>query len=68
MIWHVVYEDQDGQIHSRAARSRDLAIQMACELLKLSHVVRRAIGPHGSTIEYDELQAHYDNGHFPGLR
>ena len=47
---------------------RDLAIHMACELLKLSHVVRRAIGPPGSTIERAELEAHYDEGRSPGLR
>jgi hypothetical protein len=68
MIWHVIYEDQDGRVQSRAARSRDAAIHMACELLQRSYVVRRAIGPDGSTIERVELEAHYDEGHFPGLR
>jgi hypothetical protein len=68
MIWHVIYEDRDGRVQSRAARSRDLAIHMACELLQQSNEVRRAIGPDGSIIERTELEAHYDEGRFPGLR
>jgi hypothetical protein len=68
MIWHVIYEDRDGRVQSRAARSRDLAIGMACELMQQSHEVRRAIGPDGSIIECAELKAHYDEGRFPGLR
>ena len=68
MIWHVIYEDQKGRILSRAARSRDAAIHMACELMQQSRVVRRVIGPDGSMIERAELEAHYDEGHFPGLR
>ena len=68
MIWHVIYEDWNGQVQSRAARSRDAAIQMACELLEQSQVVRRAVGPDGAMIERAELEAHYDEGRFPGLR
>ena len=68
MIWHVIYEDRDGRVKSRAARSRDLAVDMACELLQQSYEVRRAIGPNGSVIERVELEAHYDEGRFPGLR
>jgi len=56
MIWHVIYEDQKGRILSRAARSRDAAIHMACELMQQSHVVRRAIGPDGSMIERAEAE------------
>ena len=67
MSWHVIYEDRDGQVRSRAARSRDLAIHMACELLKQSYEVRRAIGPNGLRIERAELDEHYDEGRFPGL-
>ena len=67
-MWHVIFEERDGEVQSRVARSRDLAIQMACELLHTSHQVRRAIGPQGAVMEKDELEAHYDNGHFPGLR
>jgi hypothetical protein len=68
MIWHVIFEDHDGRVQSRAARSRDLAIHMACELMQQSYEVRRAIGPDGSMIERAELEAHYDEGRFPGLR
>lgn len=68
MIWHVIYEDRDGRVQSRAARSRDLAIHMACELLRQSYEVRRVIGPNDSVIERVELDAHYDEGRFPGLR
>jgi hypothetical protein len=68
MIWYVIYEGSDGQVQSRAARSRDLAIQMACELLQQSYEVRRVIGPGGSVIERAELDGHYDDGHSPGLR
>ncbi|MGH9344638.1 MAG: hypothetical protein ACRD19_12875 [Terriglobia bacterium] len=60
MIWHVIYEGPDGQVQSRAARSRDLAIQMACEFLQQSYEVRRVIGPQGSVIERAEL----DGCHF----
>ncbi len=66
-MWHVIYESHDGQVQSRVARTRDLAIQMACELLQSGHVVRRAIGPNELTIEHDELHEHYDDGRFPGL-
>ena len=68
MIWHVIYEDRDGNVQSRAARSRDLAIHTAYELLQQSLEVRRVIGPGGTVIERAELDAHYDGGHFPGLR
>jgi hypothetical protein len=67
MIWHLIYEDKDSRIQSRAARSRDLAIHMACELLQQSYEVRRAIGPDGAVIERAEAEAHYDDGRFPGL-
>ncbi len=67
-MWHVIFEERDGRVVSRVARTRDLAIQTACELMKLRHVVRRAIGPSGITIEQAELDEHYDDGHFPGLR
>jgi hypothetical protein len=68
MIWHVIYEDRDGRVQSRAARSRDLSIRMACELMQQSYEVRRVIEPNGSMIERAELEAHYDKGRFPGLR
>jgi hypothetical protein len=68
MIWHVIYEDRAGGVQSRAARSRDLAIHMACELLQQSYAVRRVIGPNGAVIERAELDGHYDDGHLPGLR
>jgi hypothetical protein len=68
MIWHVIYKDRDGRLQSRAARSRDHAIHMACELPQQSHEVRRAIGPDGSAIERVEFEGHYDEGRFPGLR
>jgi hypothetical protein len=67
-MWHVIFEERDGRVESRIARSRDLAIRAACEMMKLSHVVRRAIGPDGATIEQAELEQHFDEGRFPGLR
>jgi hypothetical protein len=68
MIWHVIHKDRDGRVQSRAARSRDLAIHTACELLQQSYEVRRVIEPNGSVIDRAELEAHYDEGRFPGLR
>jgi len=68
MIWHVIYEDRIGQVQSRAARSRDLAIHMAWDLLEQSHVVRRVVGPDGVMIERAELEAYYNEVRFPGLR
>ena len=67
-MWHVIFEERDGHVSSRVARSRDAAVQVACELLQASHPVRRALGPQGQVIEQAELESHYDNGHFPGLR
>jgi hypothetical protein len=68
MIWHLIYEDEDRRIESRAARSRDVAINMACELLQQSYEVRRAIGSDRVVIEHAESEAHYDEYRFPGLR
>ncbi|HME27673.1 MAG TPA: hypothetical protein VKI44_41185 [Acetobacteraceae bacterium] len=65
MSWHVIYEGQNGQVESRVARSREMAIQMACELLQQSCAVRRAIGPDGATIERAELEALYGTGPIP---
>jgi hypothetical protein len=49
-------------------RSRAAAIHVACELLDQSYDVRSIIEPGGSFIERAELDAHYDDGRFPGLR
>ena len=57
MIWHLIYEDKDSRVQSRAARSRDVAIYMACELLQQSYKVRRVIGPDGVLIEHAESEA-----------
>jgi hypothetical protein len=67
-MWHIVFAEHGGLPQSRAARSRDSAIQIACELLHQSYDVRRIIEPYGSFIERAELDAHYDEGRFPGLR
>ena len=61
-MWQVVFAEQHELPQSRAARSRDSAIQVACELLEQSYDVRR-----GLFIETAELDAHYDEG-FLGLR
>ena len=68
MMWHVVFAESGRLPKSRAARSRDAAIQTACELLDQSYDVRRVIEPGGTFIERPELEAHYDEGRFPGLR
>jgi hypothetical protein len=68
MIWHVVFVERDGLVQSRAARSRDSAIHLACELLSQSCDVRRIVEPHGASIERPELNEHFDEGRFPGLR
>ena len=46
------HEGRDRQVQSRAraARSRDLAIHVACEPMKQSYEVRRVIGPDGSMV------------------
>jgi len=67
MMWHVVFAESGGLPRSRAARSRDSAIQTACELLDQSFDVRRVIEPSGAFIERPEFEAHYDKGRFPGL-
>ena len=45
MMWHVVFEERDGKVVSRAARSRDYAIHVACELLSQAYDVRRILNP-----------------------
>ena len=68
MMWHVVFTERDGKVLSRAARSRDYAIHVACELLSQAYEVRRIIEPNGRSIERSELDGHFDDGRFPGLR
>jgi len=68
MMWHVVFAEPGALPKSRAARSRDSAIHLACELLHQSYDVRRVIEPSGAFIERLELDQHYDGGRFPGLQ
>ena len=68
MMWHVVFAERDGRVLSRAARSRDSAIHVACELLNQAYDVRRVLEPNALSIERPELDEHYDGGRFPGLR
>jgi hypothetical protein len=68
MMWHVVFTERDGRVLSRAARSRDSAIHVACELLHQAYDVRRIVEPNGMYIERPELDEHYDEGRFPGFR
>ena len=68
MMWHVVFADPGQLPRSRASRSRDAAIQSACELMAQGYDVRRILEPHGQTIERAELEGHFDAGRFPGLR
>ena len=68
MMWHVVFAEREGRVQSRAARSRDTAIHVACELLSQALDVRRILEPNGKSIERSELDEHYDEGRFPGLR
>ena len=68
MMWHVVFAEPGQLPRSRAARSRDTAIHTACELLADGCDVRRILEPNGRSIERAELDAHYDEGRFPGLR
>lgn len=66
-MWHVVFTDSGTFPQSRAARSRDTAIHIACELLSQSCDVLRIIEPNGHMIERPELDEHFDHGRFPGL-
>ena len=68
MMWHVVFADPNGRVQSRAAKSRDSAIHIACELLDQTLDVRRILEPNGRSIERPELDKHFDEGRFPGLR
>lgn len=68
MMWHVVYAEPGQLPRSRAARSRDDAIHSACELLATGCDVRRILEPTGRSIERTEIDGHYDEGRFPGLR
>jgi hypothetical protein len=64
MMWHAVSQI----VVSRAARSRDSAIHVACELPSQSCDVRQILEPNGFSIERLELDEHFDEGRFPGLR
>ena len=66
-MWHVVFAEPGRLPQSRAARSRDAAIHVACELLAQSYDVRRFLEPNSTSIERAELDGHYDEGRFPGL-
>jgi len=66
-MWHVVFAEAGQLPRSYAARSRDTAIQTACELLAEGCDVRRILDPNGGSIERAEVDEHYDAGHFPGL-
>ena len=67
MMWHVVYAEP-GRLQSWAAKFRDHAIHTACEPLSQSLDVRRILEPNGRSIEMPELDEHFDDGRFPGLR
>jgi hypothetical protein len=58
MMWHVVFAERGGLPQSRASRSRDAAIQSACELLSRAWDVWRVIEPNGAFIERAELDEH----------
>ena len=66
-MWHVVFAEPGRLPQSRAARSRDAAIHVACELLAQFYDVRRVLEPNGTWIERAELDEHYDEGRFPSL-
>ena len=66
MMWHVIFAERGGLAQSRAARSRDAAIHVACELLSQSCDVRRIIAPNGSSIERPELDEHFTEADFQG--
>ena len=68
MNWHVIFAEHGGLPQSRATKSREAAIQAACELLAKSCDVRRVIERSGAFIGRAELDEHYDGGRFPGLR
>jgi hypothetical protein len=68
MMWHIVFAEPGGMPQSRAVRSREEAIQIACELLDKAYDVRRVIEPSGRFIDRAELDDIYDGGRFPGLR
>ena len=68
MMWHVVFAEPGRLPQSTAAKSRDNAIQVACELLSRALDVRRILEPNGRSIERPELDEHFDEGRFPGLR
>ena len=65
MMWHVVFAEQGGLPKSRAMKSREAAIQAACELLAKSSDFRRIIEPGGTFIDRAELDEHYDGGPSP---
>jgi hypothetical protein len=67
-MWHVVFTEPGLLPRSRAVKSRDRAIHVACELLSQSIDVHRILEPGGRTIERPELDEHFDGGRFPGIR
>ena len=66
-MWQVVFVEPGRLPQSRAARSRDAVIHVACELLAQSYDVRRFLEPNSTSIERAELDGHYNEGRLPGL-
>lgn len=66
MNWYVIFAEHGGLPQSRATKSREAAIQAACELLAKSCDVRRVIEPSGAFIGRSELDEHSTEDASPG--
>jgi carboxymethylenebutenolidase len=53
MIWHVIYEDRDGGVQSRAARSRDTAMELISRTVGENGLVDEVLFSFTHTSEID---------------
>jgi hypothetical protein len=59
--WCVEYRDfQDGrEYQSPHSKSRELAVDLACDLMRQHHSISRVVGPRGEVVELPEIERRY---------
>lgn len=58
--WVVVWTDVHyGQELESNERSQEAALDEACDLLRVGHMVKSIVGPNGVTIGQEEIERHY---------
>jgi transcription initiation factor TFIIIB Brf1 subunit/transcription initiation factor TFIIB len=61
--WHVEYRDLQNKgivVHSRHSNKRELAIHLACDLMRHNYTVIRVVGRSGEVVDLPEIKRHYE--------